>query len=84
MCVAIYLYTFACMCDCDSHTVSKYEHPLSKCLLQSFSKMFKQLMDEKNAGSKLVGSWTVEVGDQDEAGEVVAVVGFPVAVLALM
>ena len=46
--------------------------------------MFKQLMDEKNAGSELVGSWTVEVGDQDEAGEVVAVVGFPVAVLALI
>lgn len=28
---------------------------------------FKQLMEEKQAGSKLIGSWTVEIGDQDEA-----------------
>ncbi|XP_076435171.1 protein NipSnap-like isoform X2 [Babylonia areolata] len=30
-------------------------------------KIFKQLMDEKKAGSELIGSWTVEIGDQDEA-----------------
>ncbi|XP_076452278.1 protein NipSnap-like [Babylonia areolata] len=30
-------------------------------------KEFQQLLQEKNGGSELVGSWTVEVGDQDEA-----------------
>ncbi|KAL8576122.1 hypothetical protein ACOMHN_001472 [Nucella lapillus] len=30
-------------------------------------KVFKQLMDEKKAGSELIGSWTVEIGNQDEA-----------------
>jgi hypothetical protein len=34
-----------------------------------FSKRFHQLMMDKQAGSELLGSWTVEIGDQDEAGE---------------
>ena len=35
------------------------------------SESFTRLIHEKKAGSELIGSWTVEIGDQDEAGRCV-------------
>ena len=35
----------------------------------SFSNEFQKMVHEKNWGAKLVGSFTVEVGDQDEASK---------------
>ena len=32
-----------------------------------FSANFVEIMDEKKTGAKLMGSWTVMIGDQDEA-----------------
>ena len=38
------------------------------CSLYSCSKEFTNLMHDKDTGATLVGSFTVEIGDQDEAG----------------
>ena len=32
------------------------------------SQSFQDMMRDKNTGAELVGSFTVEIGDQDEAG----------------
>ena len=61
-----------------SHVVSNVDHwPLVSGLKPNYilkkiffnSSRFQELMHEKKTGAHLVGSFTVEIGDQDEASK---------------